>query len=557
MKRSATPDGKPNAFAVLMTSSQKKKKLQKIDSPGRASVVKSRFIECPAGCGRHFLEKDINAHLDRCVSTTFTVSSKEMPTTPIEETPTEAGGLPASHKMPSRDDSQLHNNEQINAFSHMMKKSATVFSPTEDTAWAQRFHLNANGSVSLTCYCTNPGQSQPENIEWSANSQIKAGKSKVDAIQNAKDGGDTFESKHVDLSLSSAISSEAGKIRLVYRHSKLSIPVLKSILQKAIRRRKSLPAVRVAMELADKSLGDLLRRLPIIMLEDSMLHPSLPLLTWLMAAHAKNFELGAFLLTKVLCAVYEMASCPWHDRLNKSESDSIKTTEAMDVTFDSFHKPGINHLLEDHDVYLWSMLLRARYGGMGCDVQMLDSYVKLWSSRFDDDGHLPESILKRFDNGGMPLRWSTLPVITHQSAARQSITRIETLVTQRLPVLEFADITTEGVDFHCSGVLDDAISDPWLFQQCITQIGAISTSVGLGPVPIGASEKRSWLERILKRCMWDYSSGVNRRLPLVEGMKVTGKDVQQDPLKTIWQSLILPKTKAFAENYVLSRLQKS
>ena len=175
MKRSATPDGKPNAFSVLMTTSQKKKKLQKIDSPGRASVVKSRFIECPAGCGRHFLEKDINDHLDRCVSTTSTVSSKEMPPTPIDETPTNnAGGLPASHKMPSRDDSQLHNNEQINAFSHMMKKSATVFSPTEDTAWAQRFHLNANGSVSLTCYCTNPGPSQPETIEWSANSQIKA-----------------------------------------------------------------------------------------------------------------------------------------------------------------------------------------------------------------------------------------------------------------------------------------------------------------------------------------------------------------------------------------------
>lgn len=63
--------------------------------------------------------------------------------------------------------------------------------------------------------------------------------------------------------------------------------MLKSILQKSIRRRQPLPAVRVAMELMDKALGELLRRLPIIILEDSMLHPDLPLLVWLMVAESK------------------------------------------------------------------------------------------------------------------------------------------------------------------------------------------------------------------------------------------------------------------------------
>lgn len=67
----------------------------------------------------------------------------------------------------------------------------------------------------------------------------------------------------------------------------MQVPVLKSVLQKSVRRRRPLPAVRVAMELADKSLDDLLRRLPIIMLEDSMLHPDLPLLVWLMVASSK------------------------------------------------------------------------------------------------------------------------------------------------------------------------------------------------------------------------------------------------------------------------------
>ena len=602
MKRSATPSdhGKEprNAFAVLMSQTKKKKT---IDSPERSNnsvvrmMTKSKFLECPAGCGRHFLEKDINDHLDQCVvvsTTTTTTTTTAAPAaaastfvSPAVGGPrTNAGASPPSLIQMSsspppqeKKESPRYNNTEdpTNAFSHMMKKSATVFSSPsiQDTFWAQRFHLNANGSVSVTCYCTNPpGQSQqPDTIEWSANSHIKAPKRKGEAAKSSpkKEEVDTFEPKPVNLALSSAIPSAADKIRLVHRHSKLSIPVLKSILQKAIRRRKALPAVRVAMELADKSLGDLLRRLPIIMFEDSMLHPSLPLLTWLMAAHSKNFEPGVFLLTKVLCAVYEMSSCPWHDRLKESESTPIKSTDGL--TFDSFHKPGIHHLLEDHDVYTWSMLLRIRYGGMGCDLQMLDSYVKVWCSRFqhhdDDDCNLPESIRKRFVHGdggeATTLRWSTFPITAHQSAARVSLARIESLLTQRLPGLELADIPPEGIDFHCSGVLDDVLSDPWLVHQCLTQIGALSTSVlGLGPVPPEASEKRSWLERVLKKCMWDYSSGVNRRLPLLllddERVSIARRNdnAEQDPLKTIWQSLILPKTRAFAENYVISRLQK-
>jgi len=62
---------------------------------------------------------------------------------------------------------------------------------------------------------------------------------------------------------------------------------LKSCLQKCIRRRQPLPAVRVAMELFDKSYADLIRRLPIIVLEDSFLHPDFGLLVWLMVAESK------------------------------------------------------------------------------------------------------------------------------------------------------------------------------------------------------------------------------------------------------------------------------
>ena len=41
------------------------------------------------------------------------------------------------------------------------------------------------------------------------------------------------------------------------------------------------------MELADRAWGDLIRRLPIIALEDSSLHPDFGLLVWLMVAESK------------------------------------------------------------------------------------------------------------------------------------------------------------------------------------------------------------------------------------------------------------------------------
>lgn len=558
MKRS-TPDSKPkdDAFALLMGSNAKKKKSQ--NKGTSSATMRSRFVECPAGCGRHFLEKDINDHLDICVvdsPSELSLPNTKLATESLVPLSLDGANPPSSRVKASSSKGNVDSGN--NAFSHMMKQSAKVFSISDETRWAQRFHLNENGALSIVCYSTNPGLWQPDDIKWFTQVQVKATQRKANEPATGMMHDDIASPKGVDLALSSTIPSATSKIRMVHRHSRLSVPVLKSILQKAIRRRKPLPAVRVAMELADKSLGDLLRRLPIIILEDSTLHPSFPLLVWLMAAHAKDFEPNKFLLSKIFCAVYEIASCPWQDHLKNLATGAIESKQldrTADVTFDSYHKPGIDHLLEDHDVYLWSMLLRVRYGGMRGDMEMLSSYINLWSSRFKNDTSLPKTVLKRMssEKDDTTLRWSTVPTMIHQNAARQSSTKISSMIDKRVCALVLGDITTEGVDFHCSSVLDDVLSDPWLFQQCITQIGAVTSIVGLGPVPNGPSEIRSWIERILKRCMWNYSAGVNRRLPLVdEGSP--GNELKDDPLKTIWQGLLFPRTKLFAENYVRNRL---
>jgi hypothetical protein len=70
-------------------------------------------------------------------------------------------------------------------------------------------------------------------------------------------------------------------------HQPIKVAHLKSILQKSIRRRAPLPAVRIAMELADKSFPDLIRRLSVVILEDSYLHEDLDVIVWLTVAESK------------------------------------------------------------------------------------------------------------------------------------------------------------------------------------------------------------------------------------------------------------------------------
>ena len=61
------------------------------------------------------------------------------------------------------------------------------------------------------------------------------------------------------------------------------------------------------------------------------------------------------------------------------------------------------------------------------------------------------------------------------------------------------------------------------------------------------------MEGVLKSCMWKFSAGVNRRLPLVVA-KGEGHNDDESFLISLWKDLIMPRAKAFAERYVMDRL---
>ena len=73
-----------------------------------------------------------------------------------------------------------------------------------------------------------------------------------------------------------------------------------SHLQKSIRKMKTMKSIQTAKHLIDLDINCLLRRLPIIMLEDVIPHSSLSILIWLMISISKGFQMKKIMIQWLL-----------------------------------------------------------------------------------------------------------------------------------------------------------------------------------------------------------------------------------------------------------------
>ena len=107
------------------------------------------------------------------------------------------------------------------------------------------------------------------------------------------------------------------------------ISILKSSLQKNIRRCRPDAAVRVAFKLikleyvrvkgpqvihAD-SFSQFVRRLGIIILEDAVLHPALPAVVWMMVTSTHGYSIPIEAINLLLQVTWEIAAIPYRDPL--------------------------------------------------------------------------------------------------------------------------------------------------------------------------------------------------------------------------------------------------
>lgn len=173
--------------------------------------------------------------------------------------------------------------------------------------------------------------------------------------------------------------------------SPIHVSLLKSMLQKAIRRGMVSEAIHIAVELCKISMGEFLRRIPIICLEDCILHPGFPIFVWLMLAHSKGYGISNYLHHVCITIVGELATCQYKDypysseifsRLEKevmTDMNNMHTEETINISDDKDLKPV--ELNEGSITLIGSILLRACYGGMLCDIDLMLQSARTWKYR--------------------------------------------------------------------------------------------------------------------------------------------------------------------------------
>ena len=138
---------------------------------------------------------------------------------------------------------------------------------------------------------------------------------------------------------------------------KYDVPLIKSNLQKAIRRCDSQIAVQSTIALIQQCPMELLRRLPVICIEDVTLMDSFPILVWLMMADKDYGNLSKIDINIILNIVISLCECKKYFPYEKNELNYAFTHETLQFC------PNSNELL--------SLFYRSQYGGLKGDMQML------------------------------------------------------------------------------------------------------------------------------------------------------------------------------------------
>lgn len=156
--------------------------------------------------------------------------------------------------------------------------------------------------------------------------------------------------------------------------------VLKSHLQKCIRRKLTEKSIQTAYQLINCNFNQFLRRLTIIIPEDDSLRYYYSIIVWLMVANSsKKYIPKKCVIEWLLGLIYVVSENKFADTPHKSYQYSDKSLQNLSDCSKSF---------------LYSIKLRKSYGGMRGDMKMLIYLYNTWLSRLTDN----ETIWKKFLN---------------------------------------------------------------------------------------------------------------------------------------------------------------
>lgn len=211
---------------------------------------------------------------------------------------------------------------------------------------------------------------------------------------------------------------------------------LKSLLQKSIRKMNDSLSIQSCFHLMRMDFNELIRRLPIIMLEDTMLHESFTTLIWIMILSSimskSNFKIKLYMYEWILGLTYVLSSkIDINDIINeengeindceiKNDEDSqdykdkLENIDGKEIDKDNegnyknnISKSNIktnvkkveilknyeilnsyNKLDEEQLSLLYCIHIRIAYGGLKGDMKMLKTYSDVWYKRFTEKNKL-------------------------------------------------------------------------------------------------------------------------------------------------------------------------
>lgn len=193
------------------------------------------------------------------------------------------------------------------------------------------------------------------NISFSSSVKLKTRGSKLNIIKifNPKDDKDYVRSAYI---------------------GKRTLSLCKSNLQKCIRRQEDDKAIRTALAMYNFNPNELLRRLPIIMIEDCLPCPILfNKLVWFMCAVSKGYIMSRQELEDVLGGIATMCESTRYEVCNSV----IKGSKNIDPDLSL-----LSVLTKEQQNFLCALEIRKAYGGMKCDEEMLTYHQNLWYNRF-------------------------------------------------------------------------------------------------------------------------------------------------------------------------------
>jgi len=195
-----------------------------------------------------------------------------------------------------------------------------------------------------------------------------------------------------------------------------NVPYLKSHLQKCVRKMDDLLALPTANHHAKLDFMDFIRRLPIIMLEDTYLNKSLTTIIWIMVAvSSTNFKMKQYIYEWLFGVIYLLCKLPIKDEIKSSFTEEFDIGSAESIKF----------LTEEEISILYSIKIRIGYGGMKGDKIFLNNCINTWYERF----------IKRRDEN-----------INNKEIDRTPIRPIKIDIAE----LDIKEWRVSAIDFHCN-----------------------------------------------------------------------------------------------------------